>query len=864
MKKIELNGLWVLRCCNPSAESKKQKHEISNCEFDIPVSVPGDVNAALLNAEMIPNPHFDTSARDCYWVTSKEWWYTKTFEFAGGHECAEICLDSVDGTSEIWLNGEYLGLMKNAFRLHKFCVTDILKHGKNEIAIRFLSIDGLIGPRLDELAGWKEKRAYLRKPQFNFGWDWALPLPSIGLAGDVWIETDNQFSITDLSVRPFMSGRVDFEFEVSEEAKNAGYEIEVEVSGFDNSYKKTIKRDKHRSYTHFMIENPQLWYPLGYGAQPLYSYVARLIVVGETKFEKSGRFGIREVELLEEPFTEDAGPGYSFWLLVNKKRVFCKGGNWIPMELWPGTVKADDYEYYIKKTAEANFNMQRIWGGGIYESERFYDLCDELGVMIWQDFMFASAGYPLEELRDEVILEADYQIRRLRNRACVILWCGCNEDVNSWYYISNKALLDTLKDNVEKSANISESKQTDSGVYTQADDKFVPVDRHRYDPQLYVMLLRGLVGRYGLSIPYVESSPQSHDDSGNTPNSGNCHISSWKYSLFDTNGDYKNWRGHFDEVCSFNSEFCIQGPCSVKLIESFMATKNHWPPNDAWIYHIQRGHRELPHYEQTMWIAGDMYGEIDSLQKYVKHGQATHLEMMRAEFDSARYDYPNNGGTMMWMFNDCWPTSNWSIIDYSKNPKPSYYAAKRASIPVSPILFARKNRLSFLVSNQTLNTITVTATFGEALINGEALWEKSGEIKINEFENGTLYELDIEEKSEAQNYYFLDVTVDGKKLNRVIYFPNGWRNLVFPAPDFDVFYDEAIADSTGYKLKIKINANSFIRLCHILYGDDDNRPSLSDNYFDMTKREQRIIMAEFKNKPNMDLFTLGNWSTDWE
>ncbi len=217
------------------------------------------------------------------------------------------------------------------------------------------------------------------------------------------------------------------------------------------------------------------------------------------------------------------------------------------------------------------------------------------------------------------------------------------------------------------------------------------------------MILRGMVSKYGLGIPYVESSPQApYDDVGNWPNSGNSHISCWKTALFDPDKHPENWRKHFEQVCSFNSEFCIQGPANVKTIKKFMAPENHWPPNEAWIYHIQRGHRKIPHYEQTMFIAGATFGEINTLQKYVKYGQATHVEQTRAEYESARRDRPNNGGTMSWMYNDCWPTSNWSIIDYYRQEKPAYYAAKRACATVLPIIFERKGKIEFFVGNDTL------------------------------------------------------------------------------------------------------------------------------------------------------------------
>ena len=148
-----------------------------------------------------------------------------------------------------------------------------------------------------------------------------------------------------------------------------------------------------------------------------------------------------------------------------------------------------------------------------------------------------------------------------------------------------------------------------------------------------------------------------------------------------------------------NSEFCIQGPCDARTLRRFLTPGHQWPPDALWTYHIQRGHSDYPHHDQTIMFGEALFGPVESLESYVKHGQAVHAEMMRAEFESARRDRPNNGGTMMWMFNDCWPTSNWSIIDYDRRPKPAYYAARRACATWLPIVFERAGRIEFFLSN---------------------------------------------------------------------------------------------------------------------------------------------------------------------
>lgn len=862
-KRIELtDSKWKFIGVNPQKDDVKLPELTS--DGWLPIEVPGDVNASLLKHGKIPNPHYDTQARELYWISAKEWWYALTFDAdADIAKKSELVLEGVDGTADIYLNNNHLGVMQNAFYPHRFDVKGVLKSKGNVLYVRFQSIDELLGgKRLDELRGWNNRRGFLRKPQFNFGWDWSLPLPSIGLSGDVYIESDLHYKLVDQSIRTFKNGRVDLEFEVSPETKDAGYQIQVNLEGHNSKIERTIKRDTYKSYVSVQIPNPQLWYPNGYGKPNLYNYSVSLIVNDKIVENRKGKFGIREVETREMPFSSDAGPGFSFEILVNGEPVFCKGSNWIPCEIWPATVKPEQYEFYLRKAKEANFNMLRVWGGGIYEKDLFYELCDQYGIMVWQDFMFAGpAGFPVDLLRDEIIKEADYQLRRLRNHPSIVLWCGLNEDIYSWVYPHDK-----------------------EGVAGQADTEGVGgekdkwhVDRYVDDPIIFTMILRGMVSRFGLGSPYVESSPQAtHDDYGNMPNSGNSHISSWKTALFQCGDHPENWRKHFEEVCSFNSEFCIQGPANAKMIKSFLAPENHWPPNDAWIYHIQRGHRKLPHYEQTMFIAGATFGKINSLQEYVKHGQATHLEQTRAEYESARRDRPNNGGTMSWMFNDCWPTSNWSIIDYYRQEKPAYYAARRACVPVLPIIFERNGNIEFFLSNDTLSRQQVKIEYGQQKLNGEKVWSKA--VRLEVLANSTL-KLDKLEKKQLAfangDYLYMDAEVNGKKLSRVTYFPDGWKNIVWPiAPVIKLELTSQVKTGDHWVSRIKVKSDQFVRLCHVLLKEKYDSKILpvpgelwmdfSDNYFDLTAGSEHSITITSNKKLVKEDLHIGHWGTLWE
>lgn len=830
-------------------------------------AIPGDINDVLVQNGKMPDPRFDTDARKCYWVTAMDWWYSIEFD---AHEyywkkSVDLCLAGVDGHADIWVNGRYLGVMKNAFRAFRFDVSGILNDGVNEILVRFRSIDGILGgPRLDELTGWKGRRAFIRKPQFSFGWDWSLPLPSIGLEDKIWIEADCEYRFVDISLKPFVTGRVDFDLEVTKAASKSDYEISIHITGQGTDIIKTISKTKqkealsehstkiistYKTYSAVCIPEPKLWFPNGYGDQPLYDYEVKLTVGGAVADIRRGRFGLRECRIVEKPFTREAGAGFSFNVEINGELIFCKGANWIPLELWPGTIKDEQYEFYLKKAKEANFNMIRVWGGGIYERSLFYDLCSELGIMVWQDFMFASCGYPVDLLRDEIIAEAEYQIKRLRNYTCIVLWCGCNEDIFSW------------KHPLEQS-----SRALSDGVDSYEAKQGSPwhVDRLKDDPQLYKMILRGLTGSMAPGVPYVESSPQSRDDYGNIPSSGNSHLSCWKYVLFESRDDPAAFRKHFDAVCSFNSEFCIQGPCSIRSFKSFMRTSNLWPPNDAWTYHIQKGHLSLPHHEQTITIAGGIFGEIDSLEKYVKYGQAAHSEMMRAEFEGARRDRPNNGGTMVWMYNDCWPTSNWSIIDYYRQFKPSYYAAKRACAPLLPIISERMGKFELFFSNDTAKSVLIKAEYGEESLYGEKVWSKECRADGNQNSTVKLAVLEKEGLSIANgNYLYLDVKANGVNLPRVTYFPNGWKHIPWPKPRINICFSDMEPCEGKYRVRAAVKSDVFVRMCYFAYTGGMEDVYFTDNYFDLPAGCEHTMNIESKNKIDTGRLSIGHWLTDW-
>ncbi|HUT77693.1 MAG TPA: glycoside hydrolase family 2 protein, partial [Polyangia bacterium] len=364
-------------------------------------------------------------------------------------------------------------------------------------------------------------------------------------------------------------------------------------------------------------------------------------------------------------------------------------------------------------------------------------------------------------------------------------------------------------------------------------------------------------------VPYVESSPMSHDDWGNLPNSGNCHISCWKYALFETGGHYERFREHFEQVCSFDSEFCIHGPPARRTMEAMLPPDRRWPPDDVWVYRFQRGHGNLPHYRQTLMVAGATFGEIDGLAKFVKHGQATHAEHMRAEFESARRDRPNNGGTMMWMYNDCWPTSNWSIIDYYRRPKPSYYAARRACAPLLPIVFERGGQVELFFSNDARRTCEAQLAFGRQRLDGETLWQEQARVTCGGCETVRFHRMPRDEVAgESGTYLFIDAVADGNPLPRVTYFPDLWKDVPWPRPNVQVEILETRQVEGTCHTAVAVTTDAYARFCHLVV-DERLAPWFDDNFFDLCPGGRHVVNVRTSAPPAAEDIRVGHWWTDW-
>lgn len=613
---------------------------IENSEYGtFPAAVPGDISLDLYANGIIPDPFYADNILKYRSHLRKEFIYsTELFVASSDLESGKIKLifEGIDTFSEIYLNGTLLGKTENMFLAYEFSCKEFLREGKNELKVKMFSVYDRISEDESLKALFHGNGIRVRKARCHFGWDWAPDYPGYGIYKPVSLVFCGGIEIDDVSVCAGTDGAVTFITEWSgadlEEGAASGFFIEAEISGTDGEKicfsRKELFRKK--DVTNLFIEAPRLWQPNGYGEAYLYNYRIKLLKDERIVSERKGRFGIRSAELIERPLTEKK---LGFELKVNGKDIFARGSNWVPISNLSGGVKEEDYRRLIRYAKEAGYNMLRVWGGGIYEPDIFYELCDEAGIMVMQDFMFSCSDVPDSDpsFLESVKREATYQLLRLRKHPCITVWCGGNEHCGKNTF-------------------------------------------------LFCVLLRGLVGDYAEKAIYLYNSPCSRSDVEWDPDTGDYHGSCFERALAEN--DFANFRKYIiGHRTQFVSECTMLGPSRLRSLKKFIPEDKLWPLNGLYELHFVKNpyspikNKSFVDFEYIM--GESLFGKIEGLTDFLKKGMLAQAELIKAEAEYARFN-PDCHGFMNWMYNDNWGCGTWSVIDYYYERKPAYYYQKRA------------------------------------------------------------------------------------------------------------------------------------------------------------------------------------------
>lgn len=598
--------------------------------------VPGCVHTDLLAAGLIPDPFLGANEREVDWVGRRAWTYTRRLDDAprdaASHERTDLVFEGLDTAARIVLAGRELGRTRNMHRTYRFDVTGLA----GELNVTFASaydeaasVKELTGERPNV---YPEPFQYIRKMAANFGWDWGPTVVTAGMWRPVRLEHWSTARIE--RVRPLVTvdgtrGRVELRVDLERTASGTGRPLTVHatVAGI------AARVDAADNAVTLVLDIPdvRLWWPRGYGEQPLYDIELTLLDGDRTLDGWQRRVGFRTVEL--DRAADEHGTGFTF--VVNGERIFVRGANWIPDDVLPSRITPERYRTRLEQTAAANVDLVRVWGGGIYEDDAFYDACDELGLMVWQDFLFACAAYPEEQpLRGEVEAEARDNVVRLMPHPSLVLWNGNNE--NLWGF--------------------------------RDWDWEQPLAGASWGEGYYLGLLPRVVAELDPTRAYSAGSPWSGswDHHPNDPDHGTYH--SWEV------WNRQDYIGYLENVPRFVSEFGWQAPAAFATLRRALPGEDLASDSPGMLHHqkAEDGNGKLNRgVERHFASPGKDFDRWHYLTQVVQaRAVATGIEHWRA-------NWPRCAGTVVWQINDCWPVSSWSAIDGDGRLKPLHHELRR-------------------------------------------------------------------------------------------------------------------------------------------------------------------------------------------
>lgn len=669
-----------------------------------PATVPGVVHTDLMAAGIIDDPFTELNERGVQWVDKEDWIYRTCFDVDAatlGRDRVELIFEGLDTYADVTLNGERILQADNMFRSWSVEVKSLLKREGNELEVYFHSPIARTLP-LWEATPWRDiiesgndqsangglfgarVGVFARKAGYHFGWDWGPRLVTSGIWRPVRLESWNGVRISDVFyLQKSVDARraevgVTVGLDIAEDEKN-NRDVEIRLNNLTDGTLLARWRGRPQGETtlDFAIDNPRLWWTNGLGEPFLYEFEVEVREGGKTVDRRRQSLGLRSLRLVTEP----DGWGESFYFELNGVPVFMKGANYIPDDSFLPRVTPERYERTIRDAVLSNMNMLRVWGGGIYENDIFYDLCDRNGILVWQDFMFSCALYPAEgELMESIRAEARENVRRLRNHTCIALWCGNNECLDMWFNWGVKRRFD--RTNPEWS-EVQWKQFTD----------------------LYFEVLPGIVAAEHPGAAYRRSSPYTDDRGTRSEDAGDYH--DW-----DVWGRALEFDGFNSRKSRFFSEYGFQGFPSFETVKRFARSPGDWSAtSEVMLSHQRAGTGGNQKIESMMRRD---YGVPRDFESFTYLSQLMQADAMRMAMEAHRRQMPRCMGSLIWQMNDCWPAASWSGRDYWGNWKGQQYVLRRTfdDILLSPVVedgelrvYAVSDRVSAARGRLTLHTV---------------------------------------------------------------------------------------------------------------------------------------------------------------
>lgn len=789
MEKLTLNGSWAL--------------DIPGSSFPrIPAAVPGSVYHDLLTAGQIPDPFYRDNENEALKIMDHDFVYSRSFSVPAGllrNDAVVLRCEGLDTLAEIAVNGTPVGTAQNMHRIYEFDVKGVLKAGENLITVKFSSPTRFIK------AAYAQSRAdgssdamvgfpLLRKAHCMFGWDWGPRLPDAGIWRDISILGISTARIRDVYVRQHhQEGSVTLEVDTHITKITGTAPVAVKVTAPDGSV--FTAQGEHAVIE---IENPQLWWPNGLGEQPLYTVE---VTLGDDLDSWRRNLGLRTLTVTRR---KDQW-GETFCHCVNGVDVFAMGADYIPEDNLLPRVNPERTRRLLEDAKAANMNCIRVWGGGYYPADDFYDSCDRLGLLVWQDFMFACAVYNLtEEFEENIKAEFVDNIRRLRHHPSLALWCGNNE----------------MEQFVACDEWVSAPRQ--KADYIKMYEYIIPKILKEEDPQTF----------------YWPASPSSGGsfDAPQDPNRGDVHYWDVWHGLKPFT-DYRNY------LFRYVSEFGFQSfPC-METIESFTAPEDR----NVFSYVMEKHQRNASANGRIVSYLSQMYLYPGSLSELVYASQLLQAQAMQYGVEHWRRNRNEERcmGAVVWQLNDCWPVASWASIDYFGRWKALHYYEKRFFAPVlischeEGILsqntnvnaepFDLKKTAQLNVSNETRRPFTGKALWSLRRPDASVIQSGSFDVEVSPMSAQWLPKQDFSGEATYDCYYSYQLLDDVGGLV-------GEGSVLFCAPKHFHFADPQL-EAWVEGDEIVVSAKAYARSVELMAGADT---LLSDNYFDMDAGNKRV------------------------
>jgi len=793
-------------------------------------SVPCSIFNSLISAGQIKQSDIDTYPEKFSWVSDKPWVYRKIFDVpAGLLDCdrVDLVFEGLDTIANIWLNGKLIGKTNNMFIPFRFDITELLKQRDNLLLVKFEPPVQHAKKLMSRYTSFSESevinpyRVYIRKAQYQFGWDWCPRLPGCGIWRPVRLEGIEKARLADLHIRTVDCNHRYADIKIAVKLETVVKEeflcnLTLSEVGKTTEHKLTFSKGEDFQSTLIRIENPALWWPAGYGGQNLYQVNVQLLSGDKITDQMQKEFGIRTVKLNRSAFEPRTGAkqssGERFQLEINGQPVFARGANWIPASIFAGAVTGEDYEKLLGAAEKANINMLRVWAGGYYEADEFYRLCDRMGIMVWQDFMFTCAYYPDRQwFLTEVKTEAAEIIKQLRNHPCLVLWCGNNEI--DW---------------IRSIGKLGRSK------------KF-------YGRTIYHKLLPQLVAELDSDRDYIPTTPFGSVKDPNDPNCGTVH----KWDVWMDYRPIRKYQCQPEDVPPFVTEFGLQSLPNMETIKRFCPVEQLRIGSLP----IERHNYQLDGNNRLYRYIGELFGTAGNLEQFVYLSQITQARAVKTYVEHLRAHNFRNSGVLFWQFNDCCPAISWSAIDYTKKPKALYYYARRffAELLIAVVPEFRQPRHNLPLQVHSINVIAVndsnqplTATLNCRLIDlfGHLLDQVAFPIAIGPF--GTSAPLKLPKAlvfPDRPDKSGLHLVMDrnGEKIteNFSLYLPDKYIDW----PDVQIARYLLQIDQNKWKLTLKSNA-----VAKDVQISTAAAAQFSDNFIDLMPSDELEITIDYQQQ----------------